>query len=214
VLFLDEAPEFGARSLDALRQPLESGEVTIQRSAAVATYPSRFLLVLAANPCPCSAGGRESGDRCVCTSPARQRYLGRISGPLRDRVDIEVELEPVSRAVLENDARGEPTAAVRHRVLAARDRARHRLAGTSWTTVGEVPGPAIRRRWPLRREVIRPLYRQLDRGDLSTRGLDRILKIAWTLADLAELAEPGVEQVVEAHALRTGYNVATLRVPA
>lgn len=214
VLFLDEAPEFGARSLDALRQPLESGEVTIQRSAAVATYPSRFLLVLAANPCPCSAGGRESGDRCACSSPTRQRYLGRISGPLRDRVDIVVGLEPVSRAVLENGARGEPTAAVRERVLAARDRARHRLAGTGWTTVGDVPGPAIRRRWPLRREATRPLYRQLDRGDLSTRALDRILKLAWTLADLAQLPEPGVDEVLEAHALRTGYTVATLRVPA
>jgi magnesium chelatase family protein len=211
VLFLDEAPEFGARSLDALRQPLESGEVTIQRSAAVATYPSRFLLVLAANPCPCSAGGRESGDRCRCTSPTRQRYIGRISGPLRDRVDIQVGLEPVSRAVLDNAARGEPTAAVRERVLAARDRARRRFEGTSWRTVGEVPGPVIRRRWPLRREAIRPLYRHLDRGDLSTRALDRILKIAWTLADLAQLDQPGVEQVLEAHDLRTGYTVATLR---
>jgi magnesium chelatase family protein len=99
-------------------------------------------------------------------------------------------------------------------VLAARERSRHRLAGTAWTTVGEVPGPAIRRRWPLPRQVIRPLYRQLDRGDLSTRGLDRILKIAWTLADLAQLPSPGVDEVIEAHALRTGYTVATLRVPA
>lgn len=214
VLFLDEAPEFGARSLDALRQPLESGEVTIQRSAAVATYPSRFLLVLAANPCPCSAGGREVGDRCGCSSPARNRYLGRISGPLRDRIDIQVGLEPVSRAVLDNAARGESTAVVRERVLAARDRAEHRLAGSGWRTVGEVPGPAMRRRWPLRREAIRPLYRHLDRGDLSTRALDRILKIAWTLADLAQLDQPGVEQVLEAHDLRTGYTVATLRKTA
>jgi magnesium chelatase family protein len=214
VLFLDEAPEFGARSLDALRQPLESGHVTIARSAGVATYPSRFLLMLAANPCPCSAGGRDPGSGCTCSSPVRLRYLGRMSGPLRDRVDIVVELESVSRAVLDSGARGEPSAAVRGRVLAARDRARHRLAGTTWVTNAEVPGPAVRRRWPLRREAMRPLYAQLDHGGLSTRGLDRILKLAWTLADLAELPLPGVEQVLEAHALRTGYTVATLRVPA
>jgi magnesium chelatase family protein len=214
VLFLDEAPEFGPRALDALRQPLESGEVTIQRSAAVARYPSRFLLILAANPCPCSAGGREPGLGCICSSPTRQRYRARISGPLLDRVDIKVELEAVSRAVLETGVRGESSAAVRQRVLAARDRARDRLADSPWTTVGEVPGPAVRRRWPVPRDVTRPLYRQLDRGNLSTRGLDRILKIAWTLADLADLPRPGIDQVQEAHALRTGYGVATLRVPA
>ena len=214
VLFLDEAPEFGPRSLDALRQPLESGEVTIQRSAAVAKYPSRFLLVLAANPCPCSAGGREPGQGCICSSPVRSRYLGRISGPLLDRIDITITLESVSRAVLESGVRGEATAVVRERVLAARDRARHRLSDTPWATVGEVPGPVVRRRWAVPRETTRPLYRALDRGNLSTRALDRILKIAWTLADLADLSRPGIEQVQEAHALRTGYGVAALPRPA
>ena len=214
VLFLDEAPEFGPRSLDALRQPLESGQMTISRSAAVATYPSRFLLVLAANPCPCSAGGRDPGSGCNCSTPVRQRYLGRLSGPLLDRVDIHVALEPVSRAVLDSGARGESSAVVRERVLAARDRARARLVGTRWSTNAEVPGPAVRRHWPLRRDAMRPLYAQIDRGGLSTRGLDRILKLSWTLADLADLPAPGVEQVLEAHALRTGYTIATLRVPA
>ena len=214
VLFLDEAPEFGARSLDALRQPLESGEVSIHRSAAVARYPSRFLLVLAANPCPCSAAGREPGTGCVCSTPTRQRYLGRLSGPLRDRVDIHVGLEPVSRAVLDSGVRGEPSAVVRERVLVARDRARRRLSVMGWGTNAEVPGPAVRRHWPLSRAAMRPLYRQLERGGLSTRGLDRILKLAWTLADLAELPAPGVEQVLEAHALRTGYTVATLGLSA
>jgi magnesium chelatase family protein len=193
---------------------LESGEVTIQRSAAMARYPSRFLLVMAANPCPCSAGGREPGLGCICSSPTRQRYTARISGPLLDRVDINVTLESVSRAVLENGVRGESTAAVRERVIAARERARHRMDGTPWTTVGEVPGPAIRRRWPLPREVTRPLYRLLDRGNLSTRGLDRVLKIAWTLTDLADRSRPGIDQVQEAYDLRTGYGVAALRVPA
>src|SRR4051794_20165994 len=214
VLFLDEAPEFGARSLDALRQPLESGEVTIQRSAAMAPYPSRFLLVMAANPCPCSAAGREPGQGCICSSPVRSRYLGRISGPLLDRIDITITLESVSRAVLESGVRGEATAVVRERVLAARERAGHRLSDTPWATVGEVPGPVVRRRWAVPRETARPLYRALDRGNLSTRALDRILKIAWTLADLADLSRPGIDEVQEAHALRTGYGVAALPRPA
>lgn len=215
MLFLDEAPEFGARSLDALRQPLESGVVSLARAAGVVTYPSRFQLVLASNPCPCSAGGEAGGRaRCSCSSPQRTRYFGRISGPLRDRLDLHVQLDPVSRSVLETGARGEPTAAVRRRVLAARDRARHRLAGTRWSTTAEVPGPVVRRRWPIPRRSLRPLYAELDRGNLSTRGLDRVLKVAWTLADLADLPTPGPDQVVEAAALRAGYNVATLQVPA
>ena len=109
---------------------------------------------------------------------------------------------------------GEATDAVRLRVLAARERARQRLVGMPWTTNAEVPGPVVRRRWPVPRQAMRPLYAQLDRGGLSTRGLDRVLKLAWTLADLAALDQPGVDQVLEASALRSGYNLTTLRVPA
>jgi magnesium chelatase family protein len=214
VLFLDEAPEFSARSLDALRQPVETGQVTIARANGVATYPCRFQLVLASNPCPCSAGGRAAGSSsCSCTSPERRRYQARLSGPLLDRVDVRVQLDEVSRAVLDG-VRGESTAAVRARVLAARERARQRMHGTPWTTNGAVPGPVIRRRWPLRREVQRPLLAQLDRGGLSTRGLDRVVKIAWTLADLEGAAEPGNHHVVEAAALREGYNLTTMPMPA
>jgi magnesium chelatase family protein len=212
---LDEAPEFAARSLDALRQPLESGVVSIARAAGVATYPCRFQLVLAANPCPCSAGGAVSGaSRCSCSSSQRDRYLSRVSGPLLDRVDVRVEFDTVSPAVLESGARGETTQAVRTRVLAARERARERLAGTRWTTNAEVPGPVVRRRWPVPRAALRPLYTQLDRGGLSTRGLDRVLKLAWTLADLAALERPGLDEVLEASALRSGYSLTSLRVPA
>jgi magnesium chelatase family protein len=213
ILFLDEAPEFGARSLDALRQPLESGVVTLARANGVATYPARFLLVLAANPCPCSAAGRADAT-CTCSSPQRNRYLGRISGPLLDRIDVRVTLDAVSRAVLDSGARGESTAVVRDRVLAARARARHRLAGTRWSTTAEVPGPVLRRRWPLPLSVLRPLAAQLDSGGLSTRGLDRVLKLAWTLADLAARPMPELDHVHEATALHRGYRVTDLRASA
>jgi magnesium chelatase family protein len=215
VLLLDEAPEFAARTLDALRQPLESGWVTLARSAGVVNYPCRFQLVLACNPCPCSvAGAAEGSTTCTCSSAQRRRYLARLSGPLLDRIDIRVRFEEVSRAVLDSTARGESTAEVRPRVLAARARAQTRLAGTPWSTNVEVPGPVLRRRWPVPRETLRPLQIRLDRGQLSTRGLDRVLKLSWTLADLAELPVPGVEQVHEATALHAGYDVTHLRAIA
>ncbi|PWS44651.1 Mg chelatase-like protein, partial [Streptomyces sp. ZEA17I] len=140
VLFLDEAPEFSGKALDALRQPLESGHVVVARAAGVVRLPARFLMVLAANPCPC---GRHTlaGAGCECPPSAVRRYQARLSGPLLDRVDLRVEVEPVDRAdLLEQGGRGEPTAAVAARVREARDRAAERLAGTPWTTNSEVPG--------------------------------------------------------------------------
>jgi magnesium chelatase family protein len=215
VLFLDEAPEFNPRVLDALRQPLESGQVVLARAAGVAHYPCRFLLVLAANPCPCAAGGRdlETSD-CRCTAPVRRRYAARLSGPLRDRIDLTVELGPVSRAVLVAGSAGESTAAVRDRVLAARDRARRRLEGTPWSTTGEVPGPVLRRRWPLGNDAMQPVRRATARGLLSTRGIDRVLRVSWTLADLAGRDQPGVDEAEEALALRSGSRYPAAAVPA
>jgi len=199
VLFLDEAPEFARSVLDALRQPLENGKVTIARAGAVVTYPCRFLLVLAANPCPCVAGGQEADpSRCTCSAVMRRNYQSRLSGPLRDRIDLMVELEPVSRAVLTEGAAAESTAAVRARVEAARARARHRLRGTPWTTVGEIPGPTLRRCWPIPAAAMRLLLQEIDRKTLSTRGYDRVLRVAWTLADLDGGDDPSLEHVTEA----------------
>ena len=207
VLVLDEAPEFDRPVLDALRQPLESGQVTIARAGAVVTYPCRFLLVLAANPCPCAAGGQEADpSRCMCNAVARRNYQARLSGPLRDRIDLIVELDPVSRAVLTEGAVGESTSAVRARVEAARDRARHRLRGTPWSTVGEIPGPVLRRAWPIPAAAMRPLLAEIDRRALSTRGYDRVLRVAWTLADLAGRDRPGEDEVAESWALRRGMH--------
>ena len=205
VLFLDEAPEFGARLLDALRQPLESGRIVINRSSGAATYPAQFLLVLAANPCPCSAGGQSVDERqCVCPPAVRGRYQSRLSGPLRDRIDLYVELERVSRRVLAENVEGEASAAVRQRVEAARLRARDRLAGTKWMVNGDVPGPVLRRRWPITAQVLRPVSHAADQGRLSTRGIDRVLRVAWTLADLAAVDRPGSEHVEEALEFRLG----------
>jgi magnesium chelatase family protein len=205
VLFLDEAPEFSRQALEALRQPLEAGSVTITRARGVTTYPARFLLLLAANPCPCARGGEASDTAsCSCSSAQKRAYVGRLSGPMDDRIDVRAQLQPVSRAVLSVDASGEPTAAIRARVEAARDRAAFRLLGTPWTTNGEVPGPQLRRHWPVPVEAMAQLYADLDRGSLSTRGVDRVLKVAWTVADLAGHERPDIGDVTAARALRFG----------
>jgi magnesium chelatase family protein len=200
VLFVDEAPEFASGHLDALRQPLESGTITIARSGGVARYPARFMLVLAANPCPCSSAGKKDRD-CTCPAGVRRRYLGRLSGPLLDRLDIRVDLDSVTRADLSAES-GEPSAAVRERVLAARDRMAHRFRDTPWTTNGEVPARELRRRWPLPNDVLAPAHAAVDTGRLSARGLDRVARVAWTLADLEGRATPGATHVRRAVALR------------
>jgi magnesium chelatase family protein len=205
VLFLDECTEFERRTLDALRQPIESGVVTVARAGGVATYPARFQLVLAANPCPCSRGGRSvDAASCVCTSPQLRAYRNRLSGPLRDRVDLRARLAPISRAILTAGACGEPTDVVRARVEQARGRARERLQTTPWSTNAEVPGPVLRRQWPLQPDALRTLVTDIDRGLLSTRGVDRVLKVAWTIADLAGHERPDRHDVDAARALRHG----------
>ena len=142
VLFLDEAPEFARDVLDALRQPLEAGEVVVARFGTSQQFPARFTLVLAANPCPCAkmAGPAEG---CSCSPAARRRYLGRISGPLLDRVDLKIELEPVSRKELLSDRTfAESSQTVALRVIQARERAAHRLRGTPWRLNARGPGSA------------------------------------------------------------------------
>jgi magnesium chelatase family protein len=211
VLFLDEAPEFERRALDALRQPLESGLVTIHRAGGVATYPARFQLVLAANPCPCARGGRSTdASSCRCSSTQLRAYRNRLSGPLLDRIDLRARLTPVSRAVLAAGASGEPTAAVRERVLEARARATQRLRSTPWGTNAEVPGPDLRRHWPIPSDALVSLSADLDMQRLSTRGVDRVMKVAWTLADLAGRDVPIRHDVERARALRVVGQTADL----
>ncbi|MUL42169.1 YifB family Mg chelatase-like AAA ATPase [Streptomonospora sp. PA3] len=200
-LFLDEAPEFARGVLDSLRQPLETGEVVVARSAATVRFPARFLLVLAANPCPCG----KSGNACTCSSTQRRRYLGRLSGPLLDRVDLKVELQPVAHAELLADrAYAESSATVAQRVARAREHAAKRLAGTPWSTNAAVPGAELRRHFPVASEALRILATALERGEISARGLDRALRVSWTLADLADRPGPTAEDTAYAYALWTG----------
>lgn len=204
VLFLDETPEFSSKALDALRQPLEAGHVIIARSAGVVRFPARFLMVLAANPCPC---GRFSltHDHCDCPPAAVRRYQARLSGPLLDRVDLRVEVDRVTRSALTADAaRGEATVTVADRVRTARERAAARLAGTPWRTNSEIPGRELRSRWQAAPGAMDDAERSLERGALSARGLDRVLRVAWTVADLAGHDRPDAGDVALALQLRTG----------
>jgi len=190
VLFLDEAPEFDKDVLDALRQPLEAGEVVVARLGVITRFPAKFTLVLAANPCPCArAAGPAEG--CSCSPAARRRYLGRLSGPLLDRVDLKIELEPVGRKELLNDRNlAESSRTVALRVVQARERAAHRLKGTPWRLNAEIPGSELRRAWPPAPGSLAMVERCLERGQISARGVVKVIRVAWTIADLAGRPRP------------------------
>ncbi|WP_211223284.1 YifB family Mg chelatase-like AAA ATPase [Propionicicella superfundia] len=206
VLFLDEAPEFSPRALEALRVPLESGEVTLSRAAGQVTYPARFQLVLAANPCPCGYA-TTPGSECRCTPLTIRRYAERLSGPILDRIDIQQQLRPLRRAYL-TDERAEPSAAVAERVRLARERQGWRLAGTPWSTNGEVPGAHLRRDLAPR-EGTDVLDRAVSRGQLSARGVDKVLRVAWTLCDLAGRDQPSGSDVRTALLMRLGHELSS-----
>lgn len=202
VLFLDEAPEFAPRALDALRQPLESGHIVLLRGGGAVRYPAHFQLVLAANPCPC---GR-SASQCTCPPMTRRRHEHRLSGPLMDRIDLRVQVDPVAHADLfDVSAERETTATVAARVLAARAAARERWRETPWQVNATVPGSTLRKSpWLLPPTVLRPARNFLEQGSLSARGFDRVLRLAWTLADLAGRTVPDADDLAEALYFRTG----------
>jgi magnesium chelatase family protein len=206
-LFLDEAPEFARDVLDALRQPLESGEVVLARSGLTARFPARFTLLLAANPCACAKGAAALAA-CTCTPTARRRYLSRLSGPLLDRVDVKVELLPVGRAELLADRRfAEPSPVVAARVSAARERAAARLDGTPWRLNAEIPGSELRQAFRPPSSALAPLERAMDLGQISARGVDRVIRVAWTLADLGGVATPRAEETSYALGLWLGVSL-------
>ncbi len=207
ILFLDEAPEYERRVLDALRQPLESGELVIHRSAGTAAYPARFQLVLAANPCPCGKASGKGID-CTCTPTMRRRYLGRLSGPLLDRVDIQLEVERVSLANFGQSGGEEDTATVGGRVRAARERQLQRLGPLGMETNSQVPGHVLRGELRLASGTTRILDRSLERGVLTARGYDRVLRLAWTLADLACRERPDANDIGQALSLRQAASAA------
>lgn len=202
ILFLDESPEFAGGVLDALRQPLEEGEVVIARSGATARFPARFTLVLAANPCPCGAPKERD---CGCAPSVRRRYLARLSGPLLDRVDLKAHLREVTRADLRYDLEfAESSQVVAERVRTARERTRRRLADTPWRTNAEIPGRELRRRFAPPHRALATLDKPLADGRLSARGLDRIVRVAWTLADLGGRGTPTAHEINAALALWEG----------
>lgn len=194
VLFLDEAPEFDRGVLDALRQPLETGVVRIDRAAASANYPARFQLVMAANPCPCGRATGKAQD-CRCTARQRRSYFGKLSGPLLDRVDLRIQIPAVSYAELMAGGQGEASAEVAARVAAARHVQSARLSPYGLRTNAEIgpalltgalkPGPS----------VTAGLERELERGALTARGVQRVLRVAWTVADLDGRDGPTAEDV-------------------
>jgi magnesium chelatase family protein len=201
VLFLDETPEYERRVLDALRQPLESGELVIHRSAGTAAYPARFQLVLAANPCPCGKASGKGLD-CTCTPVMRRRYLARMSGPLLDRVDIQLQVERVSLAEFGQAGAEEGTASVARRVLDARARQAERLQCFGLETNSQVPGRILRGELRLPPAATRILDQSLERGILTARGYDRVLRLAWTLADLGHRGTPDPNDIGQALGLR------------
>lgn len=183
VLFLDEGGEFPASVLDALRQPLESGVIQVHRSGVAATYPARFQLVVATNPCPCGQYGVPGGS-CECAPQAIRRYTRRLSGPLLDRIDIDLRLRRVSSARSE-DLATMTTAEAGAIVAEARERAARRWTETPWKRNADVPGTWLRGPAAPRSEVLAPLDTALRRGALTLRGYDRLMRVAWTVADIA-----------------------------
>lgn len=204
VLFLDEAGEYASSALDALRQPLETGAITIHRAGATAEFPAQFQLVVATNPCPCGNYG-VPGGACVCPPQAIRRYLGRLSGPLLDRIDIELSLTRVSTAHGVDSAQRVTTDVARDRVIAARERAARRLRETPWRLNARVSGEWLRQGpFALPPVARRPLDAALHRGALTLRGYDRVLRVAWSIADLEGRAAPGVHDVGRALFLKKG----------
>jgi magnesium chelatase family protein len=197
VLFLDEMAEFDRRVLEVLRQPLEEGVVTIARAARTAVFPARFMLIAAMNPCPCGYLGDQT-RACRCTPGEVARYRGRLSGPLRDRLDLIVEVPAVPAAALGDDAQSETSGAIRDRVLRARARQDARLRAAGSRVNAELQGRSV---WRLCRPDAagrRLLEQAVQRLGLSARGYDRVLKVARTIADLADCDLVSAEHVGEA----------------
>jgi len=207
VLFLDEAPEFAPHVMEALRTPMEAGYVCIARSEGTVRLPSQFQLVLAANPCPCGFSDTP-GSSCHCPPMAIRRYNARLSGPILDRIDIHQRMATVPSALVKADTGVEPSAVVAGRVAEARERSRARLRGTGWRRNAEVPGHVARAGIP--DAGLAMVERHVLRGRMSARGVDKVARLAWTLADLGGRDKVSLDDVASAVTLNQGeWMVAT-----
>ena len=206
VLFIDEAPECLSGVLDSLRQPLEAGTITIGRSIGNVIFPAQFLLVLAANPCPCGKfSGR--GRNCTCTSMQVRRYLGRLSGPLLDRIDLRVQVNPVGRIDMARSELGETSIDIRTRVIAARRIAQNRFAGLGFSLNSAIPARLLRTIFAPERCAMSFLHDELEREHITARGLHKIVRVACTLADLHAHEIPTLADVTQAHLMRAGVEL-------
>ncbi|HWI42113.1 MAG TPA: YifB family Mg chelatase-like AAA ATPase [Nocardioides sp.] len=213
VLFLDEFPYFRADIVEALRQPLESGDITVARRDESATLPAGCLLVLAANPCPCGEfSGQVSSSYCTCSPVVLRDYRRKLTGPIADRIDITRQVFGASPAMDDPFAAPETSAEVRARVAAARERQRRRFTGCSWRLNSQIPSPRLKDSWPVRPEGQQLVNEVAGQGKLSARGAVRVLRLAWTVADLLSLQTgrdvvPGREEVGVALRLRLGESL-------
>lgn len=210
VLFMDEAPEFSPRVLQTLREPLESGYIAISRSKGTTLYPAKFQLVIAANPCPCGyAYG--NGEHCTCKERERTRYFSRLSGPILDRIDIQMDVPPVERIIMpnlqQNNAQNTSSGTsltsnmMRHNVIVARQIARDRFAKQGWDCNAQASGTWLRKYTS--QQAVGLINQALEKHQLSLRGADRALRLAWTLADLYGHTSPNMTDIAQAISLRT-----------
>lgn len=210
VLFMDEAPEFSPRVLQTLREPLESGHIAVSRSKGTTLYPAKFQLVIAANPCPCGyAYG--NGERCTCKEKERIRYFSRLSGPILDRIDIQMDVPPVEKiitrkAMLENGSSQMSekiltSAMMRENVKNARLVAQDRFKKLGWSCNAQASGTWLRKYTS--HKAIELINKSLENHKLSLRGADRALRLAWTLADLCGHTCPDLTDMAQAISLRT-----------
>ena len=193
MLFLDEFPLFRADVIDALRQPLESGDITIARAEESVVLPARRIVVLAANPCPCGNFHPDARtSQCSCKEVQRRDYRRKVTGPITDRIDITRHLTVATPTARRDPlAVHESTAEVRARVEAARARQADRYADQAWRLNGHAPGPALRERWPMTPDATKLVDDWLWSGKLTRRGVTRVHRLAWTVADLAGVDRPG-----------------------
>ncbi len=206
VLLLDEFPLFRADVINALRQPLESGDISVARAEESVVLPARSIVVLAANPCPCGDYHPDARmNRCQCREVQRRDYRRKVTGPITDRIDITRHLTaPTPRAARDPFAVRESSAEVRGRVEAARERQAARYADQEWRLNGHAPGPALTARWPLTDEASQLVDNHLWSGKLTRRGATRVHRLAWTVADLSGVDRPGVAEADVALRLRAG----------
>lgn len=200
ILFLDEAPEFSARALQTLREPLESGYVALSRAKGSTYYPADFQLIMAANPCPCGYY-YGTGERCNCREKDRMKYFSRLSGPVLDRVDVQLTVPPVSRITVQNEPLGESSTTMRKRIIRARNAAKDRFREFGWVCNAQASGTWLHANTSLK--AMELVNQALADQRLTLRGADRAMRLAWTLADMAGRISPTEQDVHQGIEMRT-----------